>query len=124
MRIDSTHACRKVARRFVQLGLWGEVRTAILSRGRPSVALFLRDHVEMLHSCGGRPVTVLPALDLNFEEPELQSILDRVELAVMAHLSHRVGLYFGAVRNDPFAIVAERVPLVLPALGWRRREPS
>jgi hypothetical protein len=47
------------------------------------------------------------------EKPELQSILYRLEVAVVANLSHRDSLYFGAVRNDLFATVAERVPLVL-----------
>ena len=112
MLVDSTPACRTLARRFVQLGLWGEARIAVLPMDRPSVALFLQAEVEVLRAYG-RSVTVLPALDLNFEEPELHSILDRVQAAVVAHRSLRVGLYFGAVRNDPFAIVAERTPLVL-----------
>lgn len=90
----------------------GLLKVAVMPMDRPSVGLFVQDEVKRLRS-DGRTVSVLPALDLNFERPELESMLHHYQAAVMAHLSHRVGLYFGSVRNDPFAIVAERVPLVL-----------
>lgn len=112
MLVDSTPACRTLARRFVQIGIWSEARILVLPMDSPSVGLFLEDAVETLRT-GGNSVTVLPALELTFEQPELECLLGRVQAAVMAHLSHRVGLSFGAVRNDPFAIVADRAPLVL-----------
>jgi hypothetical protein len=112
MLVDSTPACRMLARRFVRLGLWADARVMVLPMARHSVSLFLRGEVEFLRSTG-RSVTVLSALDLNFKTQDLGLILQRFPAAVVGHLSYRVGLYFGAVRNDPFAIVAERTPLVL-----------
>ena len=112
MLLDGTPACRALARRYVRLGLWADARVVVLPMDRPSVRGILQDEVEMLRS-RGRSVTVFPALDLNFEAPELESILRLFPAAVVGHLSHREGLYFGAVRNDPFAMIAERVPLVL-----------
>jgi hypothetical protein len=44
---------------------------------------------------------------------ELEAMLHHYQPVVMANLSDRVGLYFGAVRIAPFAIVADRIPLVL-----------
>jgi hypothetical protein len=52
-------------------------------------------------------------LDLNVGRSELEAMLHHYQPVVMAHLSDRVALYFGAVRIDPFAIVADRIPLVL-----------
>jgi hypothetical protein len=120
----------------VELGLFGGLQKSgylqlIAMRDQPSkgkVTATLRQKVEKLPPVwplrtrdnqgparrdGARKLTVLPALDLNFEPPELESILRLFQVAVVGHLSHREGLYFGAVRNDPFVMIAERVPLVL-----------
>jgi hypothetical protein len=112
MVLDSTPACRTLAQGYVRLNLWSDARLIILPIDRPSVASFLQDELDFVRRNHQR-VSVLRPLDLDFEREDLETLLHGFQAAVVGHLSRRVGLYFGAVRNDPFAMIAERVPLVL-----------
>ena len=110
--IDNTPLSRKLATLYEELGLWAEARVVILPMDRPSVPAIVDAQVHSLRA-HGYDVTVMQPLDLNFERSDLERLLFPFHVAVMGHLSYRIGPFFDVVRNNAFEIVAKQVPMTL-----------
>jgi hypothetical protein len=110
--IDNTALSRKLSTLYQELGLWAEARVVILPMDRPSVPAIVQEQVHSLRA-HGHDVAVMQPLDLNFERSDLERLLPQFHVAVMGHLSYRIGPFFDLVRNNAFEIVAKQVPMTL-----------
>ncbi len=110
--LDNTPLSPSLSTLYQKLGLWAEARVVILPMDRPSVPAIVQAQVHSLRA-HGYDVAVMQPLDLNFEKSDLESLLPQFHVAVMGHLSYRIGPFFDLVRNNAFEIVAKQVPMTL-----------
>ena len=113
--LDNTARCRRLAHTVAEVGLWPDARLTVLPVGcdRPIVDEIVRAQADHLDRSGRwSRVCVLAPLPLDFEAPDLIDFASGFQVAVMGHLSNRIGL-FDTIRNDVHEVVASVVPMVL-----------
>ena len=114
MLVGDTPACGALAAGLLRSGLYATAPVAILpvADHRPAGPAMVEAEAELLRA-HGRRVTVLPAVEPDFEPLALRATLGRYDVAAMACLSTRRGGVFDSLRGCPFEVAADTAPVVL-----------
>jgi len=112
--VGASEACGALAARLLRSGVWPSAALSILpvADHRPVVRAMVDAQAELLRA-HGRAVRILPAVDLDFEAPDLRARLTRFDATVMSCLSTRHGGFFDSIRNCAHEVAAETVPVTL-----------
>lgn len=114
MLVGDTPACGALAAGLLRTGLYATAPVAILpvADHRRAGPAMVDAQAELLHA-HGRRVTVLPAVETDFDSLALRATLGRYDVAAMACLSTRGGGVFDSLRGCAFEVASDAVPVVL-----------
>jgi monovalent cation/proton antiporter MnhG/PhaG subunit len=114
MLVGDTAACGGLAAGLLRTGLYATAPVAILpvADHRPAGPSMVQAQAGLLRA-HGRRVTVLPAVEPDFEPLALRATLGRYDVAAMTCLSTRGGGVFDSLRSCAFEVAADTAPVVL-----------
>lgn len=112
--IARTTRCRRLAERFLNMGLWRGTPVSILSVAdyRPGIAETAAAQANLLRRAG-HPVTIMSSIDLDFETEQIErsGVLSH-QVVIMGSLDDRAGV-FDHLRHDIHRVLADSIPITL-----------